>query len=276
MAFVYRRAYRGRVKLAVFDWAGTTVDYGCCAPAAVFIAGFRRKGVTISMAQARAPMGMEKRAHIAAIAAMDEVAAAWRSVHGCAITEQDIDALYADFAPLLLETLAEYAALIPGVLGCMGHLRQAGVLVGASTGYFDEAAAVVAAEAARQGYAPDSNICATQVPAGRPAPWMIYRIMEQLSVFPPEAVVCIGDTIPDVEAGLNAGVWTIAVAKTGNEVGLTEAETAALDSKILAAKLGRAHERLAQAGAHYVIDGLWDVPEVVEAINQRIARGERP
>ena len=25
-----------KIKLAVFDWAGTTVDYGCVAPLAVF------------------------------------------------------------------------------------------------------------------------------------------------------------------------------------------------------------------------------------------------
>ena len=276
MDFVFRRAYRGRIKLAVFDWAGTTVDYGCCAPAAVFMTGFRRKGVMISMAQARAPMGMEKRAHIAAIAAMDEVAATWRSVHRRAITEEDIDELYADFAPLLLETLAEYAALIPGVLGCMGHLRQAGVMIGATTGYFDAAAEIVATAAARQGYAPDSNICATQVSAGRPAPWLLYHTMERLGVFPPEAVVCVGDTVPDIEAGLNAGVWTIAVAKTGTEVGLNEAEIAALDTETVATKVQRASMRLAQAGAHYVVDGVWDIPNIVDAINGRLAQGERP
>jgi phosphonoacetaldehyde hydrolase len=65
MSFYNPVTYCGPIKLAVFDWAGTTVDYGCCAPAAVFIEGYRHKGVAITLAEARAPMGIEKRAHIA-------------------------------------------------------------------------------------------------------------------------------------------------------------------------------------------------------------------
>jgi phosphonoacetaldehyde hydrolase len=33
MEFVYRRSYRSPVELVVLDWAGTTMDYGCYAPA---------------------------------------------------------------------------------------------------------------------------------------------------------------------------------------------------------------------------------------------------
>jgi phosphonoacetaldehyde hydrolase len=100
--------------------------------------------------------------------------------------------------------------------------------------------------------------------------------MNQLNVFPPEAVVSIGDTVPDVESGLNAGVWTIGLAKTGNELGLTEAEVAALSPTELASKLKRAYEKLSQAGAHYVVDGIGDVPAVVAHLNTRLARGEKP
>jgi phosphonoacetaldehyde hydrolase len=228
------------------------------------------------MAQARAPMGMEKRAHLEAIGALDEVAARWQQVHGRAMTPADIDEMYDDFVPLLLQTLEAYATLIPGTLGVINGLRRQGVQIGGTTGYFEEAASVVAAAAARQGYTPDSNICATQVSAGRPAPWMIYRTMDKLNVYPPEAVVSVGDTVPDVESGLNAGVWTIAVAKTGNEVGLTETELADLKAEELETRLKRARARLAQAGAHYVVDGIWEVPAAIEAIHIRLAQGERP
>ena len=40
MDFAYRRSYRGPVKMVIFDWAGTTVDYGCYAPAVVFVEVF--------------------------------------------------------------------------------------------------------------------------------------------------------------------------------------------------------------------------------------------
>jgi len=43
-------------------------------------------------------------------------------------------------------------------------------------------------------------------------------------IYPMEAFVKVGDTLPDIEEGLNAGMWTIGLAETGNEMGLTEAQ----------------------------------------------------
>ncbi|MEZ4867963.1 MAG: phosphonoacetaldehyde hydrolase [Caldilineaceae bacterium] len=276
MTYTYQRTYRGPLRLAVFDYAGTTVDYGCCAPAAVFIEGFRRQGVEISMAQARAPMGMEKRAHIRIIGAMPEVAAKWQAAHGRTMTEADVDAMYAEFVPLLLAVLDDYSALIPGVLETTTYLRQQQILVAGTTGYFDEALAVVVVAAERQGYKTDFNLCATQVTAGRPAPWMIYRAMEILGVYPPQAVLKIGDTVVDVEAGLNAGVWSIGVAQSGNEVGLTEAELQALDDTTRVSLTQRARQKLQAAGAHFVIDSVAELPQVVEMIQQRLSNGRQP
>ena len=64
MDFVYRRTYRGKLKAIILDWAGTTMDYGCYAPAVVFVEVYKRKGVPISMEEARAPMGAHKKVHI--------------------------------------------------------------------------------------------------------------------------------------------------------------------------------------------------------------------
>jgi phosphonoacetaldehyde hydrolase len=103
---------------------------------------------------------------------------------------------------------------------------------------------------------------------------MIFRSMEALDIYPPAAVVKIGDTRPDVEAGLNAGVWTIAVARTGNELGLTEAEIDALPPDELNEMLQIAYTRLHGAGAHYVVDGIADVLPILAEINERLAQGE--
>jgi len=62
---------------------------------------------------------------------------------------------------------------------------------------------IVLAGGAKQGFKPDFGCCAEDVPQGRPAPWMIFRSMEALGVFPPAAVLNIGDTLPDVESGHN-------------------------------------------------------------------------
>jgi phosphonoacetaldehyde hydrolase len=87
-------------------------------------------------------------------------------------------------------------------------------------------------EAKKRGYQPDSMVCATDVLAGRPAPWICLRKAENLGVYPAETVVKVGDTQPDIYEGLNAGMWTISLAKTGNELGLSEKETEALSADV--------------------------------------------
>ena len=56
MTFRYHRSYQGPLQAVVLDWAGTTVDHGCLAPAAIFREAFAAHGVDITVAQARAPM----------------------------------------------------------------------------------------------------------------------------------------------------------------------------------------------------------------------------
>jgi phosphonoacetaldehyde hydrolase len=41
-------------------------------------------------------------------------------------------------------------------------------------------------------------------------------------------------------------------------------------------KLERAYARMAQAGAHYVVDGIWELDPLIDEINERLKRGERP
>jgi phosphonoacetaldehyde hydrolase len=242
----------------------------------VFVEVYKRQGVEITMEQARRPMGLHKRDHIKAISQFDDVAPLWQKAHGRAASEGDVDAMFADFQPLQLQCLADYADLIPGTLQAVAALREGGILVGSSTGYFTEAMELLKVEAAKRGYVPDSSVCATEVPAGRPEPWMVVQNMMNTRVYPPEAVVKVDDTKPGIGEGLNAGTWTVGLAMTGNEVGLNLEEIEALDSGDLDRRLAKARDGLAKSGAHYVVDGISEVPSVIEDINARLACGERP
>ena len=102
------------LKAVVFDWAGTVVDYGSLAPMGVFVEVFRDFGVEITVEEARIPMGMAKRPHIAAILALPRVAVAWKEAKGNAPTETDIDAIYEVFVPRNRAIASKYADLIPG------------------------------------------------------------------------------------------------------------------------------------------------------------------
>lgn len=271
-----RRGYNGKLQALVFDWAGTLVDHGSCAPAAVFVEVFRRVEVPVTTAEARAPMGMAKRAHIEAVLADPGVAARWQKRYGRASTAADIDRIYADFLPLQLACIAEHAELIPGVLSAIEACRKRGLKIGTSTGYVRAMMDVVLDEARRQGFTPDVMVCTDDVPAGRPAPWMCWENARRLNVFPAAAMVKIDDTPVGIEAGVNAGMWTVGVARTGNEMGLSLAELNELPADERDARLKKAYERLTASGAHYVIDGVADLMPVLDEIENRLATGERP
>jgi phosphonoacetaldehyde hydrolase len=276
MELVFRRSYRGSLKCAILDWAGTTLDYGVYAPAVVFLDVFRRQGVEITMPEARAPMGVHKKDHLRRIAETPAVAARWRQLKGREVREQDIEAMYAEFVPLQLACLGRYARLIPGTLEAVADFRARRMLTGTTTGYTRAMVEVVLQEAQRQGYRPDCTVAADEVPAGRPQPYACWQNAILLQVWPAEACVKIGDTAPDVGEGLNAGMWTVALALTGNEVGLNEQEVAALAPEERRRRTREAAEKLAAAGAHYVVDGIWELPPVLDDINRRLAGGEKP
>lgn len=276
MEFVFRRSYRGPLKAVLLDWAGTTLDYGCMAPAVVFMDVFRRRGVEISIDEAREPMGAHKKVHIRQITRNENVAGRWEQKHGRKPDEADVDAMFQEFIPLQLQCLARYADLIPGTLEAVAEFRRRGLKIGSTTGYMEDMMTLLLAEAARRGYVPDSTVCASQVPAGRPQPFMCLQNAINLQTYPMEAFVKIGDTLPDIEEGLNAGMWTIGLVKTGNEMGLTEVEIAALDPEIRSARMARACKRMVQAGAHYVVDGISDTVPLLDEIGARLAAGERP
>ena len=192
------------IRLVVFDWAGTTIDFGSCAPAGAFVATFAARGVEVTLAEARGPMGLHKKDHLRAMLRTEAVGAKWREAVGRDWTETDVEELYRDVTPRQVEAAEQHSELISGVPVLVSLLRAAGLKIAATTGYFRAAADVVLAATKCQGYEPDFAICADDVPAGRPAPWMIFRCMEALGVYPPAAVLKVGDTVVDIEDGRNA------------------------------------------------------------------------
>jgi phosphonoacetaldehyde hydrolase len=274
--FRYARTYNGKVQAVLLDWAGTTMDFGCMAPAVVFVDVFKRKDVPISMEEARVPMGAHKMVHIRKITQIDAVRRRWQEQHGRAPSEDDVEAMFADFVPLQLDCLSTYSELIPGTLDVVAALRQRGIKIGSTTGYTTEMTAINLADGKRQGYEPDSTVSASEMPAGRPYPFMCLQNAINLQVDCVSACVKVDDTIPGVEEGLNAGMWSIGLAVSGNEVGLPLAEWQALDEAEKELRRDRAYRRMWQCGAHYVVDTIADIMPCIDAIEARIARGERP
>jgi len=128
-------SYKGRVQAVILDWSGTAVDYGCIGPVAVFTEVFRNVGVEVTIAEARAPMGLMKKDHIRALCGMETIAERWQRIHGRLPNKGDVEALYCEVEPLMTSMAAQYADPIRGLLETVALLREQGVKVGSSTGY---------------------------------------------------------------------------------------------------------------------------------------------
>jgi phosphonoacetaldehyde hydrolase len=264
------------VKAVIFDWAGTVVDHGSLAPMGAFVDTFAEFGVAITIDEARGPMGMAKRPHIAALMALPRVAAAWADKYGHTPTEADIDAVYDVFVPKNIAVAAEFSHVIPGVASVVSSLREHDIKIGSTTGYTREIMARITPGAAAEGFTPDSLVCTGDTPEGRPTPFMIYKTLLDVGVWNTRATIKVDDTEVGIAEGINAGTWTVGVAVSGNVFGLSESDTRALLPEEFARRRQTAVDRLVDAGAHYVIDSVADLLPVVHAIEGRLARGERP
>jgi phosphonoacetaldehyde hydrolase len=214
--------------------------------------------------------------HIQRISELESVRRRWQEAHGRLPNDDDVSAMFAEFVPLQLECLSTYSTLIPGTLETVAALRKRGIKIGSTTGYLTEMMKINQADAKRQGYEPDATVCAADVPAGRPYPYMCLQNVIKLGVSAVQACVKIDDTIPGVEEGLNAGMWTIGLAVSGNEVGMMLDEWRALPAGEQKAKRERAYTRMQQCGAHYTVDTIAEVMPCIEDIQARIRRGEAP
>ena len=246
-----------KLKGVIFDWAGTVVDHGSRAPVATLLDVFKAAGWPITVEEARAAMGIAKRDHIASILRRRRPP----------VLESDIDALYSDFIPKQFSCLRRYSDVIRGVPELVARLRARGLKIGSTTGYTRPMLDHLLASAAAQGFVPDAAFSPGDVPAGRPAPWMCFLNAIQLGVYPMSAMVKVGDTPSDIEEGLNAGMWTIGVTRTGNEVGLSEREWNGLTRAAQEQALDRAAARLRAAGAHYIVESVADCEAVLEEID---------
>jgi phosphonoacetaldehyde hydrolase len=266
-----------KIEGVIFDWAGTTVDFGCFAPVNVFIDIFKNAGIEVTMEEAREPMGMLKIDHIRAMLSMPRISTLWEEKYGKAFTEQDVENLYAEFEPALLSSLTEYTDPIPEVVETVQTLRSQGLKIGSTTGYTQIMMDVVVPNALKKGYGPDFYITPDGTNSiGRPYPYMIYRNMEALELSASWKVVKVGDTASDIKEAVNAGVWSVGVVIGSSEMGLSLDEFNALSKEEQENVISKTEKSFLQNGADFTIKSMSELPQLIERINHLISEGKRP
>lgn len=265
-----------KIKAIILDWAGTVVDHGSRAPMGAFVNAFAQFGVTISIADARGPMGMAKRDHIRMVGTSPAVAAAWRAKHGRDFDDAAIDAIFDVFEPMNIAAVEAHSALIPGARDALDWCKVRGIRIGSTTGYTRPIMERLMPLAAAQGFVPEVTICAGDLAAGRPAPLQIWSALSQMGIWPASSVIKLDDTPPGIGEARAAGCWAVGVALTGNNPGLSAEELAALAPAEREALRRSASEPLLRAGAHLVIETIAELPTLIDHIETRLATGEKP
>ena len=258
-----------KIEAVIFDWAGTTVDYGSFAPVQAFISAFEKFGITPTNDEVRKPMGIAKLDHIREMLNMDRISNEWKNIHGRNFTEDDVKKIYELSETLILDVLKDFSTPKPYVLETIKALREKGIKIGSTTGYNDEMMKIVKKSAAEQGYVPD--ICFTPDSTnkiGRPYPYLIYMNMMALKIKSVNSVIKVGDTVADITEGKNAGVTTIGVIEGSSVLGYSKTEYDALSDEEKVIAKSKATEIYKSSGADYVINNMSELIQLIEKIEK--------
>ena len=249
------------VEAVIFDWAGTTIDYGSRAPIVAFQKAFANVGIQISEAEIRQDMGLDKYTHIHKIMDLPAIQNDWQARFQVLPTEDDCNQIFSNFKAILLSSLTEF-----------GHLEAHNISYGTTTGYDAEMLALVLPIAAKQGYRPAVNITSEQTGGvGRPAPAMLALAAEQLTVTDPTTVMKIGDSVNDILEGNNADAVSVGIIDGSNIMGLSELAFNALSPAEQAERRAHVTAAYQRAGADYILQSMAELPALLDQINQPVA-----
>ena len=183
------------LQLVVFDMAGTTIEDAGQVPEA-FTTVLRRRGIEVSADELRAVRGASKR---------DAIRQLVRSRHNGDV-EQVTESIFQEFRDHLTELFQSGGVRpIPGARETFDWLRSQNVRVALGTGFDRLTTDLIAEAVGWKESVVDAIVCGDDVPQGRPAPYLIFRAMEQTGAIDVRQVACIGDTVLDLQAGNNSG-----------------------------------------------------------------------
>ncbi|SCJ96019.1 Phosphonoacetaldehyde hydrolase [uncultured Eubacterium sp.] len=259
-----------KIEAVIFDWAGTTVDFGSFAPVQAFIKAFEEFGITPTVDEVRAPMGMLKWNHIHTMMQMPRIQKAWAVTHGREWTLEDVDAVYQKSESGIMEILQDFAQPKPFVLDTVKTLRERDIKIGSTTGYTDEMMSIVVPEAAKRGYQPDTWFSPDSVSKmGRPYPFMIFKNLEALQITSVSAAIKVGDTVADIKEGKNAGLISVGIVEGSSVMALSEAEYGALSTEEKSVRSAQVTKIYQDCGADYVIDNMRSLLNLIDQIERQ-------
>lgn len=182
-------------KLVVFDIAGTTLQDSNGVNDA-FVAAFNHHEIFPQKSDIDSVMGLAKPTAIELVLKRNSLDSELR------------DPIHEKFLANMLEHYSheENCKEIVGTSQSFAILKSLGYTIALDTGFSSDITATILQKTnwVASGLV-DGHISSDEVTAGRPAPYMIFRLMERFSISSTSHVVKVGDTASDVLEGLAAG-----------------------------------------------------------------------
>ncbi len=230
--------------LVVFDMAGTTVNDGDAVNLSLRGALKAVAKCVVTRDAVNAVMGIQKPVAIRTLL---------RQNTGSEPSPSLVDQIHDDFVDRMLAFYRSDPAVreIDGVTKLFGYLKSKNIRVGIDTGFNRPIAQAIIDRLGweRDGLI-DASVTADEVVAGRPAPFMVYRLMELTGVHDVSRVIKVGDTPSDLHEGTNA--------RCGMVVGVTEGSHTA--------------DELRPHPHSHLIPTVRDLPQLIEQASPRRLR----
>jgi len=196
-----------KIKLVMFDLAGTTVDDSVEGVPLVAVAmrdAFKKHGYNIHPETVNKYRGLEKKDAIRCV--VDEVS----QTDSDTSSVVDVEVIFKDFKDCLNKHLSSIKSEIPGTSDVFLKLKTCGVKIAVGSG-FPHGVVESIVSTLQWADLVDCLCSAEKAGHGRPHPAMIHSAMNYFGITDPRTVVKVGNTRADVEEGKNAGCWTVAV-----------------------------------------------------------------
>ena len=198
--------FKRRYKVLITDIAGTICDKYSMAPYHAFKSSFNDHDIDITDEEIRRYMGFRKQDHIAKVLNI-------RNIDDKAL-ELEIYKTYKEEQMRIMYE-QKYSTLFPEAKYMLETLRKNGIKIGITTGYTRELVEPLLKSFETQNFVPDYVVTSDEVYNGRPEPDAIQKILKYFNEFP-EQTIKIGDTVADIQEGINAGCTSVGVISTSS------------------------------------------------------------
>lgn len=185
------------IRMIVFDMAGTTVCDADNNVAGAVVRALRTVGCEITPHDVDSVMGMPKPLAIRVL--LEE--------NGHAASDDTVDRVHAEFQRSMIEHYRASPGVreIGGTSDLFRELRRLGIRVTLDTGFDRPIADAIIRRLGWDSGLVDDSVTSDEVAHGRPDPEMIRVLMERAGIDDPSQVGKIGDSVSDIEQGINAG-----------------------------------------------------------------------